>query len=98
MCRPVKLLWGVFPLAFLAILAHFFAVPLVERDVESAVSQALRDAGQVWGRVSVEGRDVTLRGTAPNQAALDSALASIGSADGVRVVRQEVILRVAPVN
>ena len=97
MCRPLQWIWGLVPVALLTVMAYEFVKPVVELELGQRAERALSEAGQSWARVSVEGRDVTLHGTAPNEAALAEALTA-AAADGVRRVGHDVIVRVAPVN
>ena len=96
MCRPALWLWGLIPVVFIAAMAYFFAVPNIEAQVGGNAETALAGAGHAWAGVSVDGRDVTLHGTAPTQEALDGAVEAAKSADGVRSVNHDVIVRVAP--
>lgn len=98
MCRPALWLWGLIPVAFIAAMAYFFAVPNIEAQVGDNAESALARAGHSWADVSVDGRDVTLHGTAASQDDLDDAIETASSADGVRKVSHDVIVRVAPQN
>ena len=98
MCRPLRWIWGLIPVAFLAAMAYFFVTPQIELELELRTAQALARANHSWAEVRVEGRDITLRGTAPSEAALREALDAAASAEGVRRVSHNVIVRVAPVN
>lgn len=98
MCRPHYWLWGLIPLALLAAIAYSLTTPELESRLALAASAALAEAGEPWARITVTGRDVTLHGTAPSQENLDDALAAAASADGVRRVRHDVVVRVAPAN
>ncbi len=98
MCRPLQWVWGLIPVALLAVMAYFFVVPQFELELDLRADEALSEAGQAWARITVEGRDVTLHGTAPSEQALAEALKAAASADGVRHVDHDVIIRVAPAN
>lgn len=98
MCRPQKWIWGLVPIGFLTAVAYFFAAPQIATELELSASGALQKAGQGWARVSVEGRNVTLRGSAPDQAALDAAVDAAAQARGVRRVDHDVVVRTAPRN
>lgn len=98
MCRPLQWVWGLIPVAVLAAMAYSFAVPKIEQEISDNATKALDDAGHGWARLSVDGRDIALHGTAPTAQALDEAVSAAASAEGVGKVSHDVIVRVAPVN
>ena len=60
--------------------------PLIERDIRERAITALTDAGMDWARVNVDGRDVTLGGSAPSGEARGEARRLAMELTGVRVV------------
>jgi outer membrane protein OmpA-like peptidoglycan-associated protein len=88
-CQPAK--W-IFPWALLGaglplLVAHLTnTAPLLE-DIKSKAGQALSGNEQTaWASVELNGRDVTLRGTAPSQEAVDLAVKAVAGTYGVRTV------------
>ncbi len=61
--------------------------PLIEKDIRERTITALADAGMDWARANVDGRDVTLGGSAPSADARDEAHRIAAEIGGVRVVR-----------
>lgn len=62
--------------------------PIAE-DVSSRAAERLKADGQPWAKIVIDGRDVTLKGEAPDDAAVKLALASADRVFGVRVVSAE---------
>lgn len=67
--------------ATLTALALWFGVDRVQTDISSRTSEAL--APYVWTGFDIEGRDVTLKGIAPDPAAQDAARAALSAVWGV---------------
>lgn len=63
--------------------------PIAE-DVSGRAASALTADGQPWAKVAIDGRDVTLTGVAPSDAAVKLAVASADRVFGVRVVDAQV--------
>ena len=90
--RPVR--WLAFlPLVILPFLAALvlqapFATALLGREVQ----KRLAESGQGWADVVVTGRDVQIRGVAPDRAAADAAYRTVAETFGVR--RAELRVRV----
>mgnify|MGYP001766452124 CR=1 FL=1 len=59
--------------------------PIAE-DVSSRAAERLKAEGQPWAKIAIAGRDVTLAGTAPDEAAVKLAVESADRVFGVRVV------------
>ena len=65
---------------------------MVADDLSARAGAAL-DPGQFpWARVSVDGRDATITGTATTQAAIDRAVARVAEVNGIRAVNSSVTL------
>lgn len=65
--------------------------PLIEKDIRERASATLTDAGMDWARVNVDGRDVTLGGSAPSANARDEAHRLVAELEGVRIVQDLMI-------
>lgn len=88
--KPLR--WIAFlPLAILPFLAAVVLEgPRLEADLQSEVAAALAAAGQGWARPFIAGRDIQLRGRAPNRGAVDAARATAEDVFGVRRVELRV--------
>jgi outer membrane protein OmpA-like peptidoglycan-associated protein len=65
---------------------------MVADDLSARAGAAL-DPGQFpWARLSVDGRDATITGTATTQAAIDRAVARVAEVNGIRAVNSSVTL------
>lgn len=84
MCRPWKWIWGLLPLALIAFLAISTRGPQIQADLTSRGGEVLREAGQPWARVAIEGRDATLLGDAPTSARQELARNAVERTFGVR--------------
>ena len=78
------------PLVILPFLAAAVESPRLERGVERRALAALVSSGNGWARVSVSGRDVEIRGMAPDRAAVEAARAIALATAGVRRVDMRV--------
>lgn len=92
MSRLLSLL-ALAALGVLAFLCINYKAPLIEADVTARTSATLADAGFGWANVGVDGRDVTLTGTAPSGELRTSAASLARDVWGVRVVNDA--LRIA---
>lgn len=63
--------------------------PIAE-DVSSRAAARLKAEGQPWAKIAIDGRDVTLSGTAPDDASVTLAVNSADRVFGVRVVDAKV--------
>ena len=89
MCRPLYWFWGLIPLALATLLALYFRPTPIEADLAGRANAALAEAGEAWAFVAIDGRDVSLSGSAPNEGAQTQARAIAQSVWGVRVVNDE---------
>jgi len=79
------------PLVILPLLAAaVIEGPRLRHDMEHRLTVALGAAGQAWAKVTVSGRDVEIRGTAPGRAAAGVAQAVAAATFGVRRVDMHV--------
>jgi OmpA-OmpF porin, OOP family len=81
MCRPNKWWWGLLPLAILWFFATYTRTDLIQDDLAGKAK-----AAHPWAAISLAGRDATVSGTAPDDAAKDSVLSAIDAIPGVRKV------------
>ena len=86
MCQPWKWFLGLLPLALVALLALYFKPDPIQADLSVRSSQDLSTAGHGWASVTVDGRELTLSGTAPSEAAQLSAREVVAGIWGVRTV------------
>jgi OOP family OmpA-OmpF porin len=86
MCRPLYWLWGLIPLALVALLALYFRPPPIQQDLTARANAALSEAGEGWASVTLDGRDLRLSGIAPSEGAQTQAEEIALSTWGVRVV------------
>ncbi|MCD1617841.1 OmpA family protein [Salipiger marinus] len=78
--------------ALLCVVAAFFSVRLVEDNSRDSVASALTRDGQDWAEVDVNGLQVFLIGTAPDEAARFRAMTVAGSVvDSARVIDQMLV-------
>jgi outer membrane protein OmpA-like peptidoglycan-associated protein len=88
-CRPAK--W-IIPaivgvgLPFLA--AVVVSGPLLKQALLSSTSNALATASGAWAKVDFNGRDARITGQAPDEEALNVALATVSQTPGIRIVSQ----------
>lgn len=86
MCNWKKWIWpGIFAVVILTALSTWFKADDVQNDL---TAKALNDlqTEHPWASVSLDGRDLTLSGTAPSQEAAATALQIADEAYDVRVV------------
>ena len=73
--------------AGISLVAASFAVTAVEQNSESALRRALDEGGMGWAEVTSDGLQVTLEGTAPDEATRFAALSLAGGVvDATRVI------------
>lgn len=88
--RPMRWLAHL-PLVVLPFLAAaVIDGPRLGPRLERSVTAALAGAGQGWAKPTVFGRDVEIRGVAPDRAAVDLARAVVEGTAGVRRVDMRV--------
>jgi OOP family OmpA-OmpF porin len=86
MCRPLYWFWGLIPLALVALLALYFRPQPIEADLTLRTNAALVEAGEAWASIALDGRNVRLSGSAPNEGAQTQAREIAQSIWGVRGV------------
>ena len=88
MCNWKKWIWpGLVTTALLTMLAGWWAGPKIEADLTAKASTVLQDNGYGWAKVVLDGRDLTLSGTAPEPDAQSAAAGLVSDAYDVRVVK-----------
>ena len=90
--RPLKWLWGLIPLSFIAALMLVGLIPQIEADLQKRTDSALSKADINWAKARLKGRDVTLRGAAVGSEARDAALAVVRNVWGVREIEDQITL------
>lgn len=86
MCNWKRWVWpGILATVILTALAMFFHSNTIEQDLTAKAGQALQ-AEHDWATVSLDGRDLTLSGTAPSPEAQAAAALVADGAYDVRVV------------
>ncbi|KXF78020.1 hypothetical protein ATN84_23955 [Paramesorhizobium deserti] len=82
---------GVTTTALLTVLAVWFGSGAVERDLASRASTALAGA-YPWASVDLDGRDLTLKGVAPDERSQAEAAKIATAVPGVRSVDNQAVL------
>jgi OOP family OmpA-OmpF porin len=86
MCNWKKWIWpGIFAVVILTALSTWFRADTVENDLTAKALEDLKTEHS-WAGVSLDGRDLTLTGTAPSEEAAAAALKIADDAYDVRVV------------
>lgn len=92
MCHWKKWIWpGLVTVALVTMLATWFNADTIENDLAAKARAALA-AGHPWAEVALDGRDLTLRGMAPDEQAQADALSLASAAYDVRVATNASIL------
>ncbi|MFK7887373.1 MAG: OmpA family protein [Gammaproteobacteria bacterium] len=86
MNRAAILLLGILAQCLLTALFVWRVVPSIAQDIQTRSDLALSARNVNWGRVEVDGRDVTLSGLAPSQKQKQRAMDALQSVHGVRLV------------
>ena len=86
MNRTAILLLGIFAQCVLTALFVWRVVPSIADDIRTRGDLALSARNVNWGRIEVDGRDVTLSGLAPSEKQRERAIAALESVPGVRLV------------
>ncbi|MBI1309468.1 MAG: OmpA family protein [Proteobacteria bacterium] len=73
-------------LVYAMVLGVRWLTPRIEQDIADRVTTSLAEQGLLWADVAVQGREVTLSGTAPNEAGKERALAVASKVFGVAKV------------
>ncbi len=90
------LLVGVVPLAFIAAGGVIISGARMSDALRETVESALRQNGESWAAVKMDGRDVIITGIAPSQAAVKKALTLAHDIKGVRrVLTENIAVRLA---
>lgn len=86
MCNWKKWIWpGIFAVVILTALSTWFKADVVEKDLTAKALEGL-NAEHSWADVSLDGRDLTLKGTAPSPEAAKDALKIADNSYDVRIV------------
>ncbi len=86
MCNWKKWIWpGIFAVVILTALSTWFRADTVQNDLTAKALNDLKSEHS-WADVSLDGRDLTLKGTAPSPEAAEAALAIADNAYDVRIV------------
>lgn len=86
MCNWKKWIWpGIFAVVILTALSTWFKADVVQDDLRAKALQDLQTE-HAWADISLDGRDLTLSGTAPSPEAAEAALKIAGEAYDVRIV------------
>jgi outer membrane protein OmpA-like peptidoglycan-associated protein len=85
--RMVGTLLALAILLGIAAIGVQWLTPRIERDVHDRVTASLAEKGLLFADVHVQGREVTLLGDAPTQAARDQAISSAANVFGVARVK-----------
>lgn len=87
MALPSKWIWpGTFIAAVLSFLALWTLADRIEADVSTRTAQAISGIGVSWADVAIDGRDLTLLGSAHTESVSAGADATSRAVYGVRVV------------
>ncbi len=97
-CQPLKWLWGLIPLAFIAALVIVGEKPRIEADLEKRASQRLAAEGLSWAKPQFDGRDAILTGSALDERLRARAAQTVRETWGVRKLddRAELMAAVTP--
>ena len=91
-CNCQRWIWGVIPLVILCWLAVQFEHGRIEQDLAERAGSALTQSGYTWAVAAIEGRDVVLRGRAPDEDEPGKASELLRGTWGVRLVDNRVDL------
>lgn len=86
MAQIVTSIIGLVVLALFLLFSVQRLAPAIEADLSDRSSEALADQGMAWAEVTLDGRESTLSGEAPN-AGLRQQAAEIADVWGVRTIR-----------
>ncbi|MBA8876607.1 BON domain-containing protein [Phyllobacterium myrsinacearum] len=82
---------GIITVACLTTLAGWFLAEPIDRQLTDSVAAAL-EVDNSWASIEVDGRDLILKGVAPSEEALASALKIADETNGIRVVENAATL------
>jgi osmotically-inducible protein OsmY len=83
--------WGILGLFGLLFLTLLTRCSPIENDLGEKTQTLLGEKNMSWAKTSLDGRDVTLTGEAPNEGARDSAIELTQNVYGVRTVNHDEI-------
>ncbi len=86
MFHPAKFLWGLLPLLLLALVTLWAKSDAIQDDLASRTNTERRAEGHRWARVEMDGRDLSLTGTAPTEADRSQMMEIAAAIWGVRQV------------
>lgn len=96
MCNWKSWIWpGILTVAILSALALWMKTDFIETDLQAKATKQLAENGQSWAQISMDGRDATLVGDAPSEAAQSEAEFITDEAYSVRVVNNRSALLAA---
>ena len=85
-CNPIRWLWGVLPIAALALLATLWERASIEADLGQRVAERLSRSGVAWAKSDFSGRDGMIVGRASDESEPQRAADLAASVWGVRRV------------
>lgn len=88
-CKPWRWLWGLIPLALLAIAALLHSRASIEADLQERTRYALEESGLDWASSSFTGRDAAMTGEAFDEADRERALDIVRNTWGVRLAEDQ---------
>ncbi len=92
MCNWRKWIWpGILAVVLLSALATLMKSGSIEQDLQAKAIADLSD-NHKWAQVELDGRDLTLTGIAPSEAAIEEARQIADDAYDVRVANAQVTL------
>ena len=91
-CRPLRWLWGLPVLALVGAIALFGELPYIQKDLGARSVSALQVAGLDWAKVSFDGRDAKVTGSATTEQEQQAVLDAVKNTYGVRIVGDETSL------
>jgi len=80
----------------LSLVGYFLYIGTVESDLHARSKKAASSAGHEWLSISLQGRDITLHGNAPDEDALNNVVRVIKNVYGVRIVEYDHTLNELP--
>ena len=91
-CNPLRWLWGLLPLALIALAVNWIERPRIERDLTNRTQAALQAAGYNWAETAFQrsGRDGWLVGQATDEADRGKAYALASGIPGLRSLDNKV--------
>ena len=97
-CRPGKwLLWSPLLVGLPLLCAGYLYSGIVQQSVRDHAQAALDKSGNGgWAKLQADGRDISITGDAPNQEAINAAVAAVANAYGVRAIAKNSIALMPP--